>query len=120
MTETPKRPETVEEYSAEQLRRRILAVASDLRSYADDVGRLAEYVGDFTREDQRYAFAAQRVLSTVMSALPNLGLDSVVSLAAQADVARAQARTAEKIANAVAAAPPSSDAAEIARKHADN
>lgn len=90
MSETPNLPPTAEQYIAEQLRRRIRAVASDLRSYADDVERIADNVGESTRPDQKYGTAAQRLLSTVMNALPNLGLDSVVSLATDADIARAK------------------------------
>lgn len=84
-------PTTAEEYAAQRMRQRMASIAADLEALADTVrreGPETRLVGGPGRET--YGGIAARVQREVMNALPNLGLDALATIAAQADIARAR------------------------------
>ncbi|MFY1595530.1 hypothetical protein [Micromonospora sp. WMMD737] len=90
MTDTGQ-PRTAEEYAAQRMRQRIESIARDLIDLADTVRRQGPetmLVGGPGRES--YGDIASRVQREVMNALPNLGLDALTGIAANADIARAK------------------------------
>lgn len=86
-TSQPKRPETVEEFHADQLRRRIEKVAARLRDLAEDVER---EVRNTVNPRSSYAWAAHNVTNEIMGALMNMQLGALALDAAEADKARAK------------------------------
>jgi hypothetical protein len=97
-----KRPETVEEFAAQQLKRRIVTIAHRLRQLAEVVEREAttvERVG--SPGVSAYAYAASHVQHAITNAIPNLNLDALTTDAADADMARTRALVAEEIATDV-------------------
>lgn len=89
MTDTgqPKRPETVEEFHADQLRKRVERVATDLRRLADDVER---EVRGTVNPRSSYAWVAHNVTNEIMGALMNMQLGALSLDASEADKARAK------------------------------
>ncbi|MEV0214343.1 hypothetical protein [Micromonospora sp. NPDC050695] len=82
---------TVEAYAADELRRHVLRVADRLAELAVTVRRSAL---DLDRADDaarvRYAGVAHRVQHEVITAVMNLHMGSLITAAAEADVARAK------------------------------
>lgn len=86
-TPAPKRPETAEEIHADQLRKRVLKVAANLRHLADDVEREARGTD---KPQSSYAWVANNVTNEIMGALMNMQLGALSVDAAEADIARAK------------------------------
>lgn len=82
---------TVEAYASMNLRRRIEQIAAELRKLADDVSVAGGYLDRVGEPGvSSYAYVAADVQNSVVGRLPNLSLDNLTMLAAEADVARAR------------------------------
>lgn len=94
----PKRPETVEEFCAQQLRQRMTAMAERLRRLAGDIDVTAE------REARSsYAQLAADVQKEIAWAVANLNAQDLTTDAFMADQARQRRIAAEAIANQIEA-----------------
>lgn len=82
---------TEEQLLASQAEKRIWEIGADLRRAATAVEAIAARFAQAPEVyDGSYTHEASRVVRTIDTMLPNLGLGPMVLLAAQADVARAK------------------------------
>jgi len=83
-------PTTVEEYTAQQLRRRMLTVAEDLEHLAKTVrNRITDLDHIGKHKHSTYAWTVSRLHQEITTTLLNLHIGGLIVDASAADVARA-------------------------------
>lgn len=86
-----KRIKTLEEYSADDLRRHARMAVKDLRGLADSTERWIERIPDVGSPGiPSYSYLASVIVKEIMWGLANLSIQRLGEDAASADVARAQ------------------------------
>ncbi|SLG92024.1 Uncharacterised protein [Mycobacteroides abscessus subsp. abscessus] len=88
---TPAELPSLEQMHARHLREKIADVANRLRQMADRIEAEAASTFDSGRAVLRYSRAAEAVTHEIHWGVANLGLPSLASEAAEADIARAEA-----------------------------